>query len=71
MTNLFKQFTTDYYMLIDAKLYTPQETANILRCKVGTVYTWKHQKRLIPTGQGKLLFSGMAIKEFLRTNRRK
>ena len=54
------------YLIIDEKLYTAKETASLLRCKLNTIYSWKHQNRLIPNKSGgKLLFKGKEIKRFL------
>lgn len=53
-------------LINDNTLYTPEETANILRCKKNTLYTWKYQKRInsVKAG-GKLLFLGRDIKSFV------
>ena len=56
----------EHTVIIDDKLYTVEETANILRCKVGTIYTWKYQKRLKSNkAGGKFLFLGSEIKAFI------
>lgn len=55
-----------YIPIIDDKLYTVDETANILRISKNTVYTWKHQKKLKPNKSGgKLLFLGKELKRFM------
>lgn len=45
------------------KYYTVSEVAEFLRCKIGTVYTWKWQKKIKAHKiNGKLLFLGKDIK---------
>ena len=45
------------------KYYTVSEVAEFLRCKIGTVYTWKWQKKIkAHKCSGKLLFLGKDIK---------
>lgn len=53
-------------LINDNTLYTPEETANILRCKKNTLYTWKYKRRInsVKAG-GKLLFLGRDIKSFV------
>lgn len=64
--NEAKQEHNVSYLIIDEKLYTAEETASLIRCKLNTIYTWKHQNRLIPNKSGgKLLFKGKEIKRFL------
>lgn len=67
ITNGIKETKTITLNLVDNnKLYTPEETASILRCKKNTLYTWKYQKRInsVKAG-GKFLFLGRDIKSFV------
>lgn len=54
------------YIIEPNKLYTVDETAQILRVEPNTVYKWKYNKKLpfVKSG-GKLLFKGSAIKSYL------
>lgn len=55
------------YLIYPDKLYTVEETAKILRMKVGTIYKWKCEKKIKSTKiGGKLLFKGCDIKEILK-----
>lgn len=51
-------------------LYTVKETAEILRVKVNTIYTWCYQHKLTPIKSGsKSLFLGAEILNFLNVDR--
>lgn len=54
------------YIIEPNKLYTVDETAQILRVQPNTIYKWKYNKKLpfVKSG-GKLLFKGSAIKSYL------
>lgn len=54
------------YTIEPNKLYTVDETAQILRVQPNTIYKWKYNKKLpfVKSG-GKLLFKGSAIKSYL------
>lgn len=54
------------YTIKPDKLYTVNETAQILRVQPNTIYKWKYNKKLPCVKSGsKLLFQGSAIKEYL------
>lgn len=54
------------YTIEPNKLYTVDETAQILRVQPNTIYKWKYNKKLpfVKSG-GKLLFKGSDIKSYL------
>ena len=54
------------YTISNGELYTVEETASVLKCKVNTLYTWSHERKIKATKSGgKLLFLGKDIKAFL------
>lgn len=55
-----------FYLIISDKLYTVDETAQLLRVKKDTIYKWNHNKKIKSTKSGgKLLFLGRDIKTYL------